>query len=897
MPWVRCALLLALTALAGCRRSEVAETTPVDPAIRLGDHIDISLADWLNKPREELARLADEMAGNIEKQQDFGRSNAGGADLLPGLHAPVTVPVFTQCRYSPAAGLSLPPYVKDGSRDAAVALHLARHGDREAALKLADAADTALLSEIDAWRTDRNYPAEWTRLVGLTLQSAQFKLAHGQVEGATELVLLHRQLHEVLDARAVKGPLGAALLGLGRTALQKAAAAWRDAKVKQPNLVEDVEAAVAAWGEVPALVPGLASHARKDEVARVFGGPAQGRTVAAATPEAILRAFDLLAVPLPTEGAQAVVAFLDGRDRLDEVLLVYRSKINEAFPEPAHLAFHLVECGFTAAAPASSPGQLRQTFEAGNLNCDVDLFTLSHAAGAVVHVGAPGRTEEKAAVAFARDPRDFGAVHLDRSFAANRQRLDPLLGGDVLKIRQKAVLARIVQPITDHPPVEAVLQREVGPDLVNSLTLRWGADQSHDALSRMALPLWSAFGKGQLATLEDNNGGALALNWENTTTRIRLLLPNGELAPELVVAEVRGKEAVAARVEAAAKLDREDRAARLEAHKPLTRLARSLQVNPPSSNGLQFDGLRLGMSRKEALATLPGSQTLRRRPLPSGLGLLFLSDPPAGATYWARQMFLRFTPDDKLAEVRVRYQENPSLPGTRTPGLFDTLKRAAGAPEELPAPWAGLWTDVGPSRRRPALYRWQDDLTLLTLQRDEGGAEVALRDRPADQPQGVELPPLQFCPRGVPLCALGDVRSDVLKKHNVRQPPTANNGAELLAEPATSPYDVLLVWYDKGRVSRIIARHRARDSLQAAAVSTALQTAWSQNIDHLGYVRRVEEQRGQVHGAYDWHDDVTRVRTFAQDTEDGIRLFTEFRDWPIASQAVVARPPSANPVP
>jgi hypothetical protein len=889
-------LLLALAGLSGCRRSEVADVTPVDPVIALGDHIEISLADWLNKPREELARLGDEMALNVEKQQDFARTNVQSVDLLPGLHPPTFFPVFTRCRYSAAVGFILPPYLKEGARDAAVALHLARHGDREAALKLADPTDTTLLSEIDAWRTERNYPAEWTRLVGLTLQSSQLKLSHGQVEGATELVLLHQQLREVLDARAAGGPLGAALLPLGRNALQQAAAAWRDGKVKLPRLVEGVDAALAAWGEAPASVPGLANHAKKDEVTRAFGRPAEGRTVAAATPDAVQRALDLLAVPLPVDGAQAVVAFLDGKDRLDEVLLVYRPKINEAFPEPAHLAFHLVERGFTGPAPAATPGQIRQTFEAGNLSCAVDLFTVSHAAGAVVHVGPPAKAEAQTAAVFARDPRDFGAVHLDRSFESNRHRLDPQLGGELLKIQQKAVLARITQPVSDQAPVEAVLQRETGPDLVNSLTLRWGPELTHDALYRLALPLWAAFGKGRLEVLDDNGGGALALTWENAMTRIRLLVPNGEQPPELVVADARGTDAVAVRLEAAAKLDREDRQARLQAGKPQTRLARSLQVNAPTSNGLQFEGLRLGMSRKDALAALPGSQTLRRQPLPSGLGLLILNDPPATATYWARQLFLRFGPDDNLAEIRVRYQEGPGRPGPNTPPLLEALKRVAGAPEESPGPWAGLWTDVGPSRRRPVLYRWQDDLTQLTLQRDEGGAEVALRDRPADQPQGIDLSPLQFCPRGVALCALGDARADVLKKHNVQQPPTAN-GADVLAEPAKSPYDLLLVWYDKGRVSRIIARHRVKQQVPAAEVPAALQAAWAQAIDQLGYIRRVEGQRGQVHGAYNWHDDVTRVRLFAQDTEDGIRLFTEFRDWPVAAQAVVARPPATGPTP
>ena len=54
------------------------------------------------------------------------------------------------------------------------------------------------------------------------LQSARFKLANGEVDGATELVLLHRQLRQLLDARAAAGPLGAALLPCDRRALTQA---------------------------------------------------------------------------------------------------------------------------------------------------------------------------------------------------------------------------------------------------------------------------------------------------------------------------------------------------------------------------------------------------------------------------------------------------------------------------------------------------------------------------------------------------------------------------------------------------------------------------------------------------------------------------------------------------
>jgi hypothetical protein len=888
MSWIRCAFVLTLAGLAGCR-SQVAENSPPAPELRLGDHTDIALADWLTKPRAELARQAEEMASNVEKQQELTRTNRDSVDLLPQLHAPVTVPVFERCRYSQAAGFSLPPYLPEGKRDACVALHLARHGDREAALKLADPADKALLGQIDAFRTSRNYPLEWTRLVALTLQSALFKLAHGQAEGATELVLLHQQLRGLIDDKAAKGPLGAGLLPLGRTTLQQAVAAWREGKAKQLALAQDVETALKEWGEVPLGTFGLPSQAGKDEVARVFGQPVEGRAVTAASADDVQRAYDLLDLPVPMEGCRAVVAFLDARDRLGDVLVLYKPKINEAYPEPADLAYRLLERGFTGSDPTSSPGQVRRAFEGGGLGYEVTLLTLSNAAGGFIRIGPPSGPDAKAPAVFARNPRDFGAVHLDRSFEANRVRLDSALAGDTLKVEKKAVLEKIAQPIAGHAPEAAVLKREAGQDLVAELILRWPADLGQDGLYRLALPLWRAFGWGRLDAVEDVNGGCLTLTWENPTTRVCLLIPNGEHSPELVVEDRHGKEALQARLDAADRLDLEDRLARLAAGKPLTRLARTLQVNAPSTNGLQFDGLHLGMTREEALAALPGSQTLRRQPLADGLNLLFLSEPPPGAAYWARQMFLRFGRDNKLAEVRVRYQEGAAKPGAKNPGLLDDLKRTAGGPEQLPAPWAGLWTDLSAPRRAPVLYRWRDDLTQLTLQQDAGGAEVVLRDLPADTSAGAGPGPLQFCGRGVERCSLGEPRSEVLRRYNLHQPPRASNGAELLTEPATSPYDVLLVWFDKDRVSRVIARHRARGPLAAADAGAALQAAWSADMDRLGYVRRLEGQQGQVHAAYGWHDDVTRVRTFAQDTEDGVRLFTEFREWPVPTKTVASR--------
>jgi hypothetical protein len=888
--WWRWGVLLVLAGLTGCR-TQVAEegAVPEDQGTRLGEKIDISLSDWLRVPRTDLARMADEMEITLQKQQEFGRANSELVGLLPQMHAPVLVPVFERCSFRAGSGISLPPYVKDGVKDVAVALHLARHGDREAALKLVDPADRDIVSQIDAWKTEKNYPLEWTRLVSLTLQAAQFKMAHGDPEGATELVLLHRQLREVLDGRAARGPLGAALLPLGRRPLQLAAAAWREPKINKTTLAAGIEAALAEWGELPAPVCGVPVHARKAEVVALFGQQPAERGVAAADPERVQRALDLLALPMAAEGIEAVVAFLDGHDRLDELLLLYRPKIDEIYPQPIDLAHHLLDHGFLGRDPKVSAAIRGQVFEGGGLSYDIQILTRGNAGGALVHISPPRPKEGREAAALAgRNPRDFGAIHLDRSYQTNRAALNPFGDNAAFKVQKKELLQKLTHPCGDFSPAVAEVVRERNHDLVASLSLEWAGDVSQDALRRLGVPLWSAFGQGRFEAGEEQQGGCFRLTWEGQNTQLELRLPYDEKPPRLVVQDTRGAKDLDARAEAARKRDLDDRQERLAAGKPLAQLQRGLQLNHATTNGLQADGLQLGMTRQQALATLPGSQMLRKTSLKDGLSLLFLADPAPTAPYWARQMFLRFDAKDRLAEIRIRYQEGPAKAAGKFGAVFEGLRNLGGMPEEIAAPWIGLWRDL-PGAKKPAMYRWRDDATVLTLQRDEGGAEVILRDCPPGMPFGVELPPLQFCDRGVELCALGDAREKVLEKHHVSNPPTTTNGAEIFAQPATSPYDLLLVWYEKGKVARIIARHRPKGSIAANDVFPAIQAAWVRNLDRLGYARRTEAARGQVQGSYGWHDDVTRVRIFAQDTEQGTQLFTEFRNWPVPEATVAAK--------
>jgi hypothetical protein len=862
--WLRGCVLLALVGLVGCSRA-TPEASPEDTETRLGDKIDVSLADWLKLPRAELAKKAEETAVTVAKQQEWARTNEHAVELLPQLHPSVWVPVFQEAKYSAGAGVSLPPYLTEGARDAAVALHLARFGDGEAAAKFAEPQDNALAGRLEALRAERNYPVEWTRLVGLTLLSAQYKLAGGGREGpdgATELVCLHRQLRQVLGPKAAAGPLGAALLPFGRHALTLAAAAWRDPKQNRTGLAKDVDDALAGWGNAPEPAPALKPGAPQADVTALFGAPASGRAVSVDGPAA-RRALDLLALPLPGEEAGAVAAFLDEKGDLAELLVTYKPRAGELFPEPAHLALHLADHGAAGQDAPSSPGVRRRTYAAAGLSYDVSRVTRGKALGALVRIAPAGAGAPVAS--FSRDPRDFGAIHLDGTFEQNRVNLDPQQGGHAVLVEAKDALARVAQPVAKHAPVAAGLKREAGQDLLASLTLSWADDLNYGAVGSLVRPLWAAYGNARFEGAEDDNGGYLVWTWEDARTRVKLRVPFDERSPELVVADARGPAALAGRAEAAARFDREHRAARLKAGKGLTRLARSFA----SINDLPFEAVALGAPRAEVLAALPRSQSIRHTALADGVGLLFSGEP--GTQFVARQAFVRFGPDDRVAEVRVRYQDSPAL-------LAWLQRKPQGKAEKVASPWAGLWNDLPAQKPAPVRYHWSDDRTVLTCDRDGGGiAEVVLRDLPA----GAELPPLRFCGRGVEGCGVGDARADVLKRWNVSKPPAAAGGAEVLGPPAGSPYDLLLVWSEGGKVTRVIARHKTR---------TSLQQAWARDLDRLGCVRRRDDRRGQVLEAYGWHDDSTRVRTFVQDTEKGPQLFTEWRTWPVEAPKVAAQP-------
>jgi hypothetical protein len=279
--------------------------------------------------------------------------------------------------------------------------------------------------------------------------------------------------------------------------------------------------------------------------------------------------------------------------------------------------------------------------------------------------------------------------------------------------------------------------------------------------------------------------------------------------------------------------------------------------------------------------------------MPDGLNVLVLLDAPRDVTHWAKQMLIRFTPgpQGRVAEIRVRYQEGPAAPGPQAPSLLDLLRKAPnGEPELLASTWAEIWTDLPAKKFKPVLYRWVDDRTVMTYERDAAGSEVTVRDCPLEYPLGQPLPPLQFCSRGLPGVTLGEDRAAVLKRWKAEKAHANADGSfDLGAGPADSPFDAVAVWFDKDKVSRVVARHRAKAGLQKDEVVAALQEYWSENVEHLGVIRRVdtvgaESAVSQRLPSWGWHDDRTRVRCFGMDTEGGARLFTEWREWPVAGK-------------
>jgi hypothetical protein len=867
-------LLFAVFGINGCSKRPVAPVGIVeDPGTHLPEENDIGIADWLNQSRPEIEHRFDDFNATAVKLLDVARGDARTMQLLPKLRPVLALPVFENAKFSARAGISLPPWAEEGKKDSLLALHLARFGDTDGAQAMVDPADAATRKEIESLRTGRNYPVEWTRCVAMAQFVNELRLASGDVHSATALIQIHQQLRIVLNEKAAAGPLGAVLLGNGKRALAAVGAAWEEKR--KTGLAGDVQAALGNWGEVSPLVPALVPGASHEAVEKLFAsGKGHAITVLGGS---AARTFDLLALPLPGEEMEGLTAFLDAQGNLAGVAVIYRPRAGQTYPEPAYLGQRLAGAGVPGEDQAAAKGVLREKFVSGPLGYDITLVPRGSSIGGLVQV-----VDAKGAAAptfMPPDPRDFGAVHFDRTFDQDRVALAPeQRSADIVTVTKAAEVRRVAppSPAAGHaltlPPASSVQLRRVEQyDLLGSVSIRWDRGQNASALTRLAVPCWAAYGAPRFEPVFDQTGGNLSLVWEDATMRYALRLPHDDdQAPEFFAEDRRGGEGAVDRQKVAQTFDSDQRSARLAAGKPLQRLPRAFE---------EASAVKLGTARSDIEALLPASQSLRKTEIEGGWSVIFLKPPGSNSAVTPAQLLVRFGPGDKVAEIRLRYLERFVPKGDTTPTLLGHLSTACGAPEIAAAPWAGLWSDLPAQKPSPALYRWKDDTTIMTLQRDSGGAELTLRDAPADRPNGTELPPLRFLSRGVEGCKLGDSRAPILERWKITEPTTTKDGGVVLPMPKSSPYAYIVAYFENDKVVRLLTFHKMRSGFQAAEVPQALQEAWGRDIDHLGCVRRQETPGASVLGGFGWHDDVTRARTFALDRDQGPQLHTEWREW------------------
>jgi hypothetical protein len=808
--------------LTGCGTSEgpLAEVSQPPPA-----KPEPSLVQLLDRPRTELAELCERWTEKVQQQQLIYRQGQVRFELLPDVRLPLVLPVWQQAKYSSKVGFSLPPYAKEGERDNVLALHLARFGDVEAARQLADA---DVRERLASSQPGKNYPVEWARLAALMLQEAEFRLAKGDADAAQDLIKIHKEVRAALVSQARKGPLGAALLPRGWGVLRQAAAEWK--KAGKSELAALAEAALASWGEAPPLTPALAPGATRAEAARLLGGSGQGRVILASS---VRRALDLLSLPVPADNVEAVVTCFDTGDRLSELLLIYGSGMSQECPQPVQLAHRLEEHTAGEAVPGELP---RRRYPLSGNVCEVISTPTSSFAGGIIRLGK--------APAPAALPRDFGLVHLDRSFSLNRARLaGPQSGGQFI-LRDDKLLAGLRLPVPSAQRGEVILQRDPDMDLLASLTVAYKPVAQRRTLAEVALPLWQALGASSLSG-SAKESGQLVLTWEDRNTRYALHLPNAEEAvPKLVIADRAEGDALRKRAELVRAHDHQERRERLQKQQPWARLSR------------QLEQVQLGQTRAEVLAHLPPGEDVLRHELSDGLLVTFLGAPTKSFQI-ARELFVHFGPAGQVDEVRGRYSESKA--GANR-AYLKSLWTRFGAPEE----------NVPKTGTRLASFTWKDDLTYLRCKPDSSGLDVILRDWPADR-DAPSAPPAAYLPRGPADCMLGMARSDLLRKWRLDAKTSAN---PIVLTPTEGPHDALLCWVEKTssgkqRVVRIVARHK---QLAQADAAKAVATAWGRQAAVLGWPRRQEAR------SWSTHDDCTEVRLFWQQNAGEVpRIYSEWR--------------------
>jgi len=859
--------------------AEGTKTTGGVAVIKLEGVSEVVLADLLNLPRADLAAQTEDCAVRIQYLEQLHLEGRLPFLLLPGATFPSTVPVLRQAKYSAQRGFSVPPYLPEDRKDSELALHLARYGDVEAARKLVNPADIEATRQLKGMELERNYPVEWTRLVGLLLRHAQYHVLTGNVDEVKRLIGIHQQLNKLLGPKARSSPLGVELLARGRAILRQAAGAWR--ANKQDDLAAQAETIAAAWGDIAPLALPWQPSLPRTRAEQVFDAKSTSKALSAPAP---LRVLDLLGLPVPDYGLENVVGTFDAADRLVETLLLYRTREDEYYPRPEALTQVVMEClnqpARTPPNEAPTGGIPWQTIQIGSAAVDVGIVLHNPAVSAMIRVRAAKREARPEHLGVFL-PRDFGAVDLDRSFEQMRRRVALHQRANLIKVSARAALDLVHNPITALPPSSMTLERAPSHDVLSRITLSFDPrEKGRVPLGTLASPLWALGGQAQISGGQGSR--PLLLAWEDDQTCYVLRLPNRKDEKVTLDVYARSKEEhtdlpgsewvdrvetdVAARAALVLARDRDERRARITEGTPWTRLPRDLEK------------IRLGMSRAEVQQVLPPEFKAYQRPIPNGILVTVIGPTPRGPVATAREFCALFDAAGRIAEVRARYQSGSGPAGLVK--LVADLEKRCGAPDNAPGPWVQTWADLPKRKPAPVLRRWQDDTTLLTCQQDGYGIELRLRDAPLDHEDGVPVPPLAYLPRGPADCVLGTTKDALFRQWKVGTPVLAADGAVVLAPKATSPLDALLVWFKNDRVVHVIGRHKTKGSLDPAQAGGAVTAAWGQEGRSLGLPWRQDFSEDGALQSWTTQDDQTRVRIFWQQrNSDGVRLvFTEWRD-------------------
>lgn len=784
----------------------------------------ISLSNLLSRPRSELAALNAEYEQRVialDKLRDEGKLLL---HLVPAARIPLAFPIWQEAQFSQQRDMLVPPYLPEGQYDSALALHLARHGDIEAARKLVDPVDADIQAEIARYALPRNYPVEWTRLVALILDKAHLNLASGDVDAAKRIASIHSQLKQILGKEAADSQLGSILLPRGRTVLFLAVEAWR--KANEGELVKLAEPVLVGWGQVAG--PTWPPISRSEAFAHWTRSTSKGLLLSASSP---LRARDVLGLGLPGRGLQAVVGLSSPSGNLQEILAIYGPEVVDIH-EPRHLSYWWEEQKVSSTRPAT------------DFVPDVLLTHANGYVGPIVRIAASSRETTPIDL-----PRDFGLLSLDRSFDHNRRLSSWATNGGKVTVTDPKVLANLRDPLT-LKLTSATLERGSSEEILGELRLNFASSEK-TTLVDMAAPFWQTYGAGQLGITGTTSNDALDLRWKDLRTSYRLRVPHlREAEVALEIRDASGQDP-AKRLQLVRARDDADRKARWDDKKTLQRLVR------------KYDIVELGIAQAE-LERRAGRKAIKNE-FPGGVTLTFLAGADGEADWVVRQIVARFE-SNKLVEAQLRFTG-----GVKT--YLQHLRKRCGAPEmvaSLEVPEPGTKKDNRPSQR------WLDDKTLVQASADNRGLELVVKDCPLEHPLGRPLSPLSWLSRGPQDCLLGTPMNQVLRRWNAEAPPSPEEPLHL-APAKESPFDALNVWFSGDKVSRVVARYRRPAEIFDSNVgSKAIVAAWSQDAQVLGWPWQQKLTRSGAIQSWSNRDDVTQIRIFTEDN-DGIRLFSEWK--------------------